>query len=154
MRDLPCYASPAAQDEFRKKILKSSCYGNIEIVKILAPMTNNPNYPNKYVTPINLVAFHGHTEIVKFLAPLTDNPNTPNNVGDTPIHGAALKGHTEIVKFLAPLTKNPNAPGNYGVKPSDICSNEEICKILKTINFKKRKSGPSTNPLRKKVKKF
>ena len=78
MRDLPCYASPAVQDEFRKKILKSSCYGNIEIVKILAPMTNNPNYPNMWRdTPINLVAFHGHTEIVKFLAPLTDNPSAP-----------------------------------------------------------------------------
>ena len=46
--DLPCYSSPAAQDDFRKKILESclkveSSDEDTEIVKILAPLTDNPN---------------------------------------------------------------------------------------------------------------
>ena len=51
--DLPCYTSPAVQDDFRKKIWESckkqeSSDEDIEIVKILAPLTDNPNAPNKY----------------------------------------------------------------------------------------------------------
>ena len=49
--DLPCYSSPAVQDDFRKQI-KEICEKrktsdeDTEIVKILAPLTNNPNAPN------------------------------------------------------------------------------------------------------------
>ena len=129
--------------------------GYTEIVKILAPLTDNPNTPNNDGhTPVYKAAFMGHTEIVKILAPLTKNPNAPEKNGKTPIYWAAFKGHTEIVKILAPLTKNPNAPDKNGVTPSEICSNAEIRKILKTINSKKRKSEPSTKPSRKQAKKF
>ena len=70
----------------------------IEIVKTLAPLTDNPNAPNKYGdTPIYWAAREGHTEIVKFLAPLTDNPNAPDNVGQTPIQVAA---NVEIHRIL------------------------------------------------------
>ena len=68
--DLPCYTSPAVQDEFRKKIWEccekqESSDENTEIVKILAPLTNNPNAPNEYgKTPIYWAARNGHTEIV------------------------------------------------------------------------------------------
>ena len=114
--DLPCYSSPAVQDVFRKKILEScekdkSSDEDMEIVKILAPLTESPNAPdNAGVTPIYWAAYRGHTESVKILAPLTDDPNAPNNAGATPIFWAAIKGHTEIVKILAPLTEKPNAP--------------------------------------------
>ena len=91
------------------KILMISAYpyfaawfGYAEIVKILAPLTDNPNTPDKYgVTPIYRAAYLGHTEIVKILAPLTGNPNASDETGQTPIHMAALNGHTEIVKILA-----------------------------------------------------
>ena len=56
-----------------------------EIVKILAPLTGNPNAPNKIgKTPIYWAALYGHTEIVKILAPLTDNPNAPDKYGNIP----------------------------------------------------------------------
>ena len=61
--------------------------GHTEIVKILAPLTDNPNA--KAITgqtPISLAALNGHTEIVKILAPSTENPNAPNKHGFTPIH--------------------------------------------------------------------
>ena len=52
--------------------------GHTEIVKILAPLTDNPNAPNKYgETPIHKAAKNGHREIVKILALFTDNPNAP-----------------------------------------------------------------------------
>ena len=71
--DLPCYSSPAAQDDFRKKILEScdkkeSSDEDTEIVKILAPLTDNPNAPNNDGrTPIDLATQNGYTEIVKIL---------------------------------------------------------------------------------------
>ena len=53
LADLPCYSCPAVQDDFRKKI-RESCKKNswessdedTEIVKILAPLTGNPNAPS------------------------------------------------------------------------------------------------------------
>ena len=60
--------------------------GHTEIVKILAPLTDNPNAPDDNGnTPIHNAAFNGHTKIVNILAPLTDNPNVLNIYGDTPI---------------------------------------------------------------------
>ena len=73
--DPPCYSSPAVQDEFRKKIWESCKKKQLsdedtEIIKILAPLTDNPNVPDIYVrTPIFSAASNGHTEIVKILAP-------------------------------------------------------------------------------------
>ena len=67
---------------------------------------------------------------------------------------AAWEGNPDIIKILAPLTENPNAPDKNGITQSEICSNAEIRKILKTINSKKRKSDPSTKPSRKQAKKF
>ena len=57
--DIPCYTSPAVQDDFREKIWEScrksgSSDEDTEIVKILAPLTENPNAPNEYGwTPIH-----------------------------------------------------------------------------------------------------
>ena len=115
--DLPCYSSPAVQDDFRKRIVEickkwESSDEDTEIVKILAPLTENPNAPNKNGwTPIYWAACYGHTEIVKVLAPLTDNPNAPSKFGITPLCGAKFNGNTEIVKILIPLTNSPNDSG-------------------------------------------
>ena len=80
--------------------------GHTEIVKILAPLTDNPNASsNNGETPIYWAACNGHTEIVKILAPLTDNPNAPDYLGETPIFRAAQNGYTEIVKILAPFDR-------------------------------------------------
>ena len=87
MVDLPCYTNPIVQDDFRNQIFQSARDNNLEIVKILAPLTDNPNAPVKHGwTPIMQAAYHGHSEIVKILAPLTDDPNTPDKDGKTPIH--------------------------------------------------------------------
>ena len=125
---------------------------NTETVKILFPLTDNPNAPdNNGQTPIYWAAFNGQTEIVKILAPLTDNPNAHDNTGQTPILNAALNGHTEIVKILAPLTDNPNAPDHNGETPIMVARNEEIRKILKSfINSKKRKARPLSRPSKEK----
>ena len=83
----------------------NSKFENLQIVKILAPLTDNPNAPDEEgTTPIYWAACHGHTEIVKILAALTDNPNASAEDGDTPIHAAARYGHTEIVKILVKFT--------------------------------------------------
>ena len=105
---LSCYNKPAAQEDFKLIIWRAAKHplwmwkGYVELVKILAPLTDNPNAPDKPGnTQISWAAGCGNTEIVKILAPLTDNPNGPNNAGYTPIYFAEYYGHTEIVKILA-----------------------------------------------------
>ena len=72
--------------------------GHTEIVKILVPLTDNPNAPNKDGdTPIHVAACAGNTEIVKILIPLTDNPNALNNDGETPF---SIARNAEIHKIL------------------------------------------------------
>ena len=113
------------------------CYkGDEEIVRILAPLTDNPNAlttNGENVPPILLAAVHGHTEIVKILAPLTENPNAPNYKGNKPIYFAAGNGYEEIVRILAPLTDDPNAPDELETTPIFIATyngHEEIVKFL------------------------
>ena len=121
--DLPCYTSSAVQKDFRRNIITSVQQSwpwnrQTEIIKMLAPLTDNPNSPDENgKTPIYLAAWKGISEIVKILAPLTDNPNAPNENGDTPIHIAACNGHTEIIMILAPLTNNPNVQNERGYTP-------------------------------------
>ena len=72
--DLPCYTRSEVQDDLRKKIYeisvrKGGSDEDLEIVKIIAPLTENPNAPSKNgETPINIAAQNGHTEIVKILS--------------------------------------------------------------------------------------
>ena len=138
MSDLPCYENPEVQQKFKKRIQEISRISTtecpryssyLETVKILAPLTDNPNAPDESddngdgFTPIHWAVINGHTEIVKILALLTDNPNAPckNDMfwmcGMTPIYYAAKLGNTEIIKFLIPLTDNPNAPDEDGKTP-------------------------------------
>ena len=191
--DLPCFTNPTVQDDFKEQIWKSCrCKPNIssstlkkhfEIIKILAPLTENSNAPNEQgQTPIHWAAYQGYTEIVKILAPLTDNPNAPDKDGYTPIQYAAFFGHTEIFKILEPLTDNPNAPNKNGCNPIylaakeghteivkllapsighfndliKIAKNEEIRRILESFkNSAKRKTAPrsTARPSKKRAKK-
>ena len=106
--DLPCYTNPSVQADFKKKIwdtvvppFSNDRYDeDTEIVKVLAPLTDNPNALGIGRTPIGMAALFGCTEIVKILAHLTDHPNAPDEKGQTPIHQATLKGHTDIVKII------------------------------------------------------
>ena len=88
--DLPCYTKPVAQEDFWNKICRAAkCpewKGYVELVKLLAPLTDNPNAPNKDgETPIYWAARYGDTEVVKILARVADTPNVPNRDGETPI---------------------------------------------------------------------
>ena len=124
IEEMMSYVNPQPQDEFGQTAIKQAArHGFTDYVKILTPLTDNPNAPDEYGnTPIILAVRNAqrqgvytyprecrHTEIVKILAPLTDNPNAPDKDGNTPIHWAARNGLTEIVKILASLTNNPNS---------------------------------------------
>ena len=71
-KNLPCYSNPDVQKDFRKKILKICTKAErlsdeeTEIVNILAPLTNNPNTPDKLgYTPIRVAAFFGIQKLSK-----------------------------------------------------------------------------------------
>ena len=99
-----------------KLILTSLCLaannGNVELIKVLAPLVKNPNDPGGTYTgktPIYYAAMRGDVEIIKFLAPLSEDVNLadeydlpPNarNYGKTPIDVAKEEGHHEIIEIL------------------------------------------------------
>ena len=59
--------------------------GHLEVVKMLANFTENPNATNSDgLTPIHLAAMNGHTQVVKYLSKFTKNPNAPDINGVTP----------------------------------------------------------------------
>ena len=114
-----------------------------EIIKIFAPLMNDPNKPEDEENGVTAIFFGtmiGNFEVVKCLASLTDNPNlpVPNTAmcfpGYSPLHVAALNGFTEIVRFLAPLADNPNARNGEGKSPLDFAKRlrhgQEVVKIL------------------------
>ena len=146
--DLPLYTNPDVQNAFREKIWEAVKNKDIETVKILAPLTDNPNAPDRNgTTPIHWAASNGHTEIVKILAPLADNPNAPNKFwGKTPIYWAACNGHTEIVKILAPLTDNPNAPDKNGDTPIHVAAIAAEFRSIQYIEIVKILAPLTDNP--------
>ena len=64
LQGLPCYSSPNIQKYFYCRILKICCdmsptVEDVEMVKILAPLADNPNAPNEDgVTPIHEAAWN------------------------------------------------------------------------------------------------
>ena len=112
--------------------------GNIDLIKILAPLCDNPNVPSStgWVSAIDLAIQDGYLDIAKILIPLTSNPNfSPCPNGWTPMHKAAAWGLTEIIKLLAPLTANPNAPNpRNGKTPMSLAKkngHQEVINVLK-----------------------
>ena len=83
----------------------AAMYGLTEIVKILTPLTDNPNESKSRCTPIHWAVCGGHTEIVRILAALAKNPNETKKVnfiyGYCPISKAYKNGNMEMVKILA-----------------------------------------------------
>ena len=72
-----------------------------KIVKILFPLTKNPNIPTKYgETPIFTAALFGNKEIIEILAPLTDYPKAPKENGRIPIEIARNSQNTEYLNLL------------------------------------------------------
>ena len=110
---------------YETPVFQAARLGNIDVVKALAPLIENPNYPPTIkhgYTPIQSAAYCNKLDIVRFLAALTDNPNEPDRYGNTPIHYAAVEGHLEVVRYLATLTDNPNVPDNYGNTPIQVAA--------------------------------
>ena len=68
---LPRYTEIVVQDNFRQKIYHAVHKGDINVVTILAPLTENPNAPGEDgMTPIYWEMRQRQFEIVKILAPL------------------------------------------------------------------------------------
>ena len=98
------FASLKFSNWFKQNHIKhAAANGFTEVVKVLAPVTDNPNAFHisfdTRLTPIWFAACNGHTEIVKTLATWTENPN--HGIEPYyPIGSAACNGHIEVVKYL------------------------------------------------------
>ena len=95
-------------------ITKAIMKGHLNIVKLLAPLVDDPNFiPNSSLTNIYMAADLGHIEIIKILAPLTQNPNARiplkmkgfssserSLIPKTPDEIAERNGHNEAARLL------------------------------------------------------
>ena len=77
----------------------------IEMVKILAPLTDTKHALGKQDYPLNLAATYGQNEVLKILVKYFD-ANIIDSEGYLPIDYAVLYNDVEAVRILAPLTKN------------------------------------------------
>ena len=110
-------------------------FGDIDMIKIFAAITENPNekrmIENEVDTPISIAAAKGHMEVIKFLVPLTKYPNIPDDNGNTPIHKAV---HKEIIKILVSAANvNPNVENNDGFTAFDLAIMEGHLDIVKIL---------------------
>ena len=86
----------------------ASIDGNLEIIKILAPVTEEPNVNDDGgLTPIHIAVEQGDLKIVQFLAPLAKNLDSTSSYGGIADETAAVlayrKGHLDMFKILAPF---------------------------------------------------
>ena len=122
------------QCPFYKMYTKALKQDDLEVVKLLAPLLDNPNAPNIFGdTPIYLAAKKGNVNLIKILAPLTKNPMTPNNDGDSPMHAAVGKNCLETIKFLASLTDDPITPNNDGETPIHYAAENNDLEVIKFL---------------------
>ena len=132
-----------AVDMFWDHMTSKEC---IEIIKILAPFSDNPDAPDPTGwTPIQKIIFVScqirseemiqsqREELIKILAPLSKHLDYVSPNGWTALQFLAEKGNLEIIKILAPLSSNPNAPKWTGLTPihyAAVKGHLEIIKIL------------------------
>ena len=132
--------------------------GHLDVIKVLAPLSKNPNAPNSSGwTPIHEAAREGHANVIKVLAPFIDNPNALRPDGETPIYAAAKDGNSEVVKVLATLSRlrmrfdriiaeDPNAPNPKGMTPIFIAAktgHTDVVKVLAPLANNPNAPGPS-----------
>ena len=95
------------------------------IIKILAPIMDNPNAPDfnswdyhydheglDESTPIKWAACGGNLEMIKYFTSFIETPKSQKNIQSVNdgINEAAFRGHLDIIKHLTKFTDNPNAP--------------------------------------------
>ena len=62
--------SPRSESRWISPILWAAKNGQVDIIKELLPLTDNPNAPDRYEgTPIYAAAVYGHSDIIELLAP-------------------------------------------------------------------------------------
>ena len=90
--------------------------GCANIIKVLAPLIENPNETiGCGMTPMHFAAFEGNEESLKVLASFSGNDfSISDDFGCAPIKYAASNGKINIIRFLAPLMENPNARDKFG----------------------------------------
>ena len=91
-------------DEIGDTLLHSAAkYGCINVMKVLAPLTQNLNIQNQnLLTPMAMAVKKGKVRIVKFLLSKNVDPNIPDKHGVTPFDYAVRNEYNKIVKLLEP----------------------------------------------------
>ena len=98
----------------------AAAHGNLEIIKIVSPLMDNPNY--SWLLDIDMDDIDMDD---------SDDDNNAINIMFTPIYTATLKGHLEIVKFLVPLSNNLDPQALQIIARKD----PNVEKYLRSMNY-------------------
>ena len=120
----------------QESVCKAVSYGQLEVLKLLVPFTEDPNGKNSNgVIPIQTAICKGNVDAFKVLAPYCKNPDLPCDpeLKITPMHFAVEHELVDIVKLLLPNWKRPKAKTSKGQRALQIAKkkrNSEIIKLL------------------------
>ena len=83
------------------EIYHATVFGHLEIIKFLAPLTDNPNSPCKDgKTPLHVAAEKGYLKVCEAILKNIQG-KMPKWKGKTPLMLAFEKNHFELWEFLA-----------------------------------------------------
>ena len=122
----------------RKPMHAAAIIGNVEIIKILAPFTDNPNpEDDSDLTPIDIAVDEGHLKIVQILVSLGKNPLLSGS-GRYPrsksLQNAIDKGYVDMVKVLAPFANEDQLQEELKyLAKKDSKEHQEIAMFLKSL---------------------
>ena len=98
----------------------AATHGNLEIIKIVSPLMDNPNY--SWLLDIDMDDIDMDD---------SHDDNNAINIMFTPIYTATLKGHLEIVQFLVPLSNNLDPQALQIIARKD----PNVEKYLRSMNY-------------------
>lgn len=114
-------ASPTDVDDQKNNALMYSVESlfeeNLEMVKLLIPLTPNINQSSSSATALFYAARNGHSRSVKLLVEAGAKINQTGANQLTPLNCAVTKNHEEVVKVLLQLGADVNARDSWSMTP-------------------------------------
>ena len=98
----------------------AATHGNLEIIKIVSPLMDNPNYN-----------WNSNDDTSDMDDSDDDDDNNAINIMFTPIYTATCKGYLEIVKYLVPLSNNLDPQALQIIATRD----PNVKKYLRSMNY-------------------
>ena len=118
--------------------------GHLAVVRYLLKQGVDKNKSlNNGASPLFIAAESGHTTVVQCLLQHGVDQNKAMNNGITPLHAAAEEGHLGVVQYLLRQGADMSKATNDGRRLLDVAANEEIKKLIRDEDKRRKKHKPN-----------